>query len=134
MLWLQVALIKKYVYSSVVFYLKYLCICCYSFYDLFYYICFSLNGALKKRFLVRLGTKSYFSFYLFQRTSYDWYVPKGILKTNWLSKHLTEVPAVAVLFVDLDWDSPQWTEKRLECANKLEILRFVLLLFSMKLI
>lgn len=72
---------------------------------------------------------SYFNLYLFQRTSYDWYVPKGILKTNWLSKHLTEVPAVAVLFVDLDWDSPQWTEKRLECANKLEILRFVLLVF-----
>lgn len=65
---------------------------------------------------------------LFQRTSYDWYVPKGILKTNWLSKHLTEVPAVAVLFVDLDWDSPQWTEKRLECANKLDILRFVFII------
>lgn len=83
----------------------------------------------KKKNLVLLGTRSYFSYFLFQRTSYDWYVPKGILKTNWLSKHLTEVPAVAVLFVDLDWDSPQWTEKRLECANKLEILRYVLLLF-----
>ncbi|GBN79374.1 Trafficking protein particle complex subunit 11, partial [Araneus ventricosus] len=57
------------------------------------------------------------------RTSYDWYVPKGILKTNWLSKHLTEVPAVAVQFVDLDWDSPSWAEKRLECASKLEMLR-----------
>ncbi|GFT33359.1 trafficking protein particle complex subunit 11 [Nephila pilipes] len=58
-----------------------------------------------------------------KRTSYDWYVPKGILKTNWLPKHLTEVPAVAVQFVDLDWDSPSWAEKRLECANKLEVLR-----------
>ncbi|KFM58453.1 hypothetical protein X975_10524, partial [Stegodyphus mimosarum] len=58
-----------------------------------------------------------------KRTSYDWYVPKGILKTNWLAKHLTEVPAVAVQFVDLDWDSPAWAEKRLECANKLEVLR-----------
>ncbi|GIX72364.1 trafficking protein particle complex subunit 11 [Caerostris extrusa] len=58
-----------------------------------------------------------------KRTSYDWYVPKGILKTNWLSKHLTEVPAVAVQFVDLDWDSPSWSEKRLECANKLGVLR-----------
>ncbi|XP_042908520.1 trafficking protein particle complex subunit 11 [Parasteatoda tepidariorum] len=58
-----------------------------------------------------------------KRASYDRYVPKGILKTNWLSKHLTEVPAVAVQFVDLDWDSPVWSEKRLECATKLEILR-----------
>lgn len=52
-------------------------------------------------------------------------MPKGILKTNWLSKHLTEVPAVTVQFVDLDWDSPNWPEKRLECAGKLEVLRYV---------
>ncbi|KAG8179574.1 hypothetical protein JTE90_016141 [Oedothorax gibbosus] len=58
-----------------------------------------------------------------KRTAYDWYVPKGILKTNWLGKHLTQVPAVTVQFVDLDWDSPQWSEKRLECAGKLEVLR-----------
>ncbi|XP_054725000.1 trafficking protein particle complex subunit 11-like [Uloborus diversus] len=58
-----------------------------------------------------------------KRATYDRYVPKGILKSNWLSKHLSQVPAVAVQFVDLDWDCPSWAEKRLECAKKLELLR-----------
>lgn len=58
-----------------------------------------------------------------KRTSYEWYVPKGILKTNWMQKHLTEVPAVAVQFVDLDWDDPHWTEKKAECENKVDQLR-----------
>ncbi|KRX63053.1 Trafficking protein particle complex subunit 11 [Trichinella sp. T9] len=31
---------------------------------------------------------------------------KGILKIDWMAKHLHRVPAVLVLFVDLDWNSP----------------------------
>ncbi|XP_076367367.1 trafficking protein particle complex subunit 11 gry isoform X1 [Tachypleus tridentatus] len=58
-----------------------------------------------------------------KRSSYEWHVPKGLLKSNWLHKHASEVPAVAVLFYDLDWDDLLWNEKRVDCANKLENLR-----------
>ena len=32
------------------------------------------------------------------RTSYEWYLPRGILKRNWMSKHLYSLPSVIVLF------------------------------------
>uniref|UniRef100_A0A8D0AED1 Trafficking protein particle complex subunit 11 n=1 Tax=Sander lucioperca TaxID=283035 RepID=A0A8D0AED1_SANLU len=56
-----------------------------------------------------------------KRTSYEWYIPKGILKTGWMNKHLNLVPALVVLFYELDWDDPQWKEKQSECATKVEI-------------
>lgn len=59
-----------------------------------------------------------------QRTSYEWYIPKGILKTGWMNKHLNLVPALVVLFYELDWDDPQWKEKQSECATKVEIVRY----------
>lgn len=59
----------------------------------------------------------------FQRTSYEWYIPKGILKTGWMNKHLNLVPALVVVFYELDWDEPQWKEKQLECATRVEIVR-----------
>ncbi|XP_028315223.1 trafficking protein particle complex subunit 11 [Gouania willdenowi] len=58
-----------------------------------------------------------------KRTSYEWYIPKGILKTGWMNKHLNLVPALVVLFYELDWDHPQWKEKQSECATKVEIVR-----------
>lgn len=58
-----------------------------------------------------------------QRTSYEWYIPKGIVKTGWMNKHLNLVPALVVLFYELDWDDPQWKEKQSECATKVEIVR-----------
>uniref|UniRef100_A0A3Q2DCW3 Trafficking protein particle complex subunit 11 n=1 Tax=Cyprinodon variegatus TaxID=28743 RepID=A0A3Q2DCW3_CYPVA len=57
-----------------------------------------------------------------QRTSYEWYIPKGILKTGWMNKHLNLVPALVVLFYELDWDDPQWKEKQSECATRVEIV------------
>ncbi|XP_045142506.1 trafficking protein particle complex subunit 11 [Echinops telfairi] len=42
-----------------------------------------------------------------ERTSYEWYIPKGILKTGWMNKHLNLVPALVVVFYELDWDEPQ---------------------------
>ncbi|KAF3837743.1 hypothetical protein F7725_009511 [Dissostichus mawsoni] len=57
----------------------------------------------------------------FKRTSYEWYIPKGILKTGWMHKHLNLVPALVVLFYELDWDDPTWKEKQSECATKVEI-------------
>ncbi|MBN3301762.1 TPC11 protein, partial [Amia calva] len=58
-----------------------------------------------------------------KRTSYEWYIPKGMLKTGWMNKHLNLVPALVVLFYELDWDEVQWKEKQSECATKVEIVR-----------
>ncbi|RXM30934.1 Trafficking protein particle complex subunit 11 [Acipenser ruthenus] len=58
-----------------------------------------------------------------KRTSYEWYIPKGILKTGWMNKHLNLVPALVVVFYELDWDEAQWKEKQSECATKVEIVR-----------
>ncbi|XP_075220488.1 trafficking protein particle complex subunit 11 gry isoform X2 [Lycorma delicatula] len=61
-----------------------------------------------------------------KRNSYEWYIPKGILKKNWMKKHLTQLPAVVVVFFDLDWDDPQWGEKRLECTARVQSVRSAL--------
>lgn len=43
-----------------------------------------------------------------------------------MNKHLNLVPALVVLFYELDWDDPQWKEKQSECATKVEIVRWVI--------
>lgn len=58
-----------------------------------------------------------------KRTSYDWYIPKGILKRNWMNKHLYEIPAVMVIFYDLDWNDAQWREKMIECSSRVQSMR-----------
>ena len=60
---------------------------------------------------------------ILQRNSYEWYIPKGILKRNWMNKYLNEIPAVMVVFYDLDWHDPQWNEKKMECASRVQSLR-----------
>ncbi|TPP60347.1 UPF0636 protein C4orf41 protein [Fasciola gigantica] len=55
--------------------------------------------------------------------AYEWFLPKGILKTGWMRKHLEEIPAVVAVFYDLDWDERQWDEKSTECAQRLGIVR-----------
>jgi len=42
-----------------------------------------------------------------------------------MKKHLTLVPAVVVVFYDLDWDEPLWKEKQMECATRVEIIRYL---------
>lgn len=59
-----------------------------------------------------------------KRNSYDWYVPKGILKKNWMLKHLNELPAIIVIFYDLDWNDSSWNEKMIECASRVQSLRY----------
>jgi len=39
-------------------------------------------------------------------------------------KHLHEVPAVVVVFFDLDWDEHMWKERQMECATRVEIVRY----------
>jgi len=58
-----------------------------------------------------------------QRPSYEWYIPKGILKSSWMIKHLEKIPAVVVLFFDLDWDDAMWKERQMECSTRVEIIR-----------
>lgn len=55
-----------------------------------------------------------------QKSSYDWYVAKGILKRNWMVKHLHQIPSVIVVFFELDWDNINFTEKSIECASLVE--------------
>ncbi|XP_014236114.1 trafficking protein particle complex subunit 11 [Trichogramma pretiosum] len=61
-----------------------------------------------------------------KRNSYEWYIPKGILKRNWMNKYMNEVPAVIVIFYDLDWHDSQWNEKKMECASRVQSLRAAL--------
>lgn len=61
-----------------------------------------------------------------KRQSYEWYIPKGILKSNWIPKYLYHVPALVVLFYDLDWNDISWTEKKNEVAGQVQSLKTVL--------
>lgn len=63
-------------------------------------------------------------FLLFQRNSYEWYIPKGILKRNWMDKYANQIPAVVVIFYDLEWDDVFWNEKKLECASRVQSVRY----------
>lgn len=60
---------------------------------------------------------------LLQRTTYEDYSLRGILKTSWLLKHCEELPALVAFFFDLDWSDPQWDEKQTECVSKVEVIR-----------
>ncbi|XP_015120848.1 trafficking protein particle complex subunit 11 [Diachasma alloeum] len=61
-----------------------------------------------------------------KRNSYEWYIPKGILKRNWMPKYLSEIPAVVVCFYELDWTDSNWTEKKMECASRVQAIRSAL--------
>ncbi|KAH8395202.1 hypothetical protein KR222_002354 [Zaprionus bogoriensis] len=58
-----------------------------------------------------------------KHTSYEWYHPKGILKRNWMLKHLHVLPSVVVLFQDIEWNDSQWTEKQVQCAAIIQGLK-----------
>lgn len=58
-----------------------------------------------------------------KRNSYEWYIPKGILKKNWIPKRVSLIPAVVVIFYDMDWNDSQWNEKIIECASKVQSIR-----------
>ncbi|KAH8379401.1 hypothetical protein KR009_004669 [Drosophila setifemur] len=58
-----------------------------------------------------------------KRASYEWYHPKGILKRNWMLKHLHVLPSVVVLFQDIEWNDAQWSEKQVQCAGIVQALK-----------
>ena len=47
----------------------------------------------------------------------------GIFHRNWFTKHLRQIPAVVILFYELDWNDSHWTEKQLDCGLQLNYLR-----------
>ena len=47
----------------------------------------------------------------------------GILKSNWVNKHKHLVPAVVVVFFDLEWSAENWDERQAECAEVMKTLR-----------
>ena len=55
------------------------------------------------------------------RNSYEWYIPKGLLKKNWMTKHLYQLPAVVAIFVQLDWTDPDLSDRILDVANRLQV-------------
>ncbi|XP_037090816.1 LOW QUALITY PROTEIN: trafficking protein particle complex subunit 11-like [Pollicipes pollicipes] len=61
-----------------------------------------------------------------KRTTYEWFLPKGILKRRWMKKHLFELPAVVIIFFDLDWSDAAWNEKKLECSSRVKAIRAAL--------
>ncbi|KHJ43032.1 ribosomal protein S14p/S29e [Trichuris suis] len=71
----------------------------------------------------QLASGSQYVFDLKAKEHVDDSVDMGILKTTWMQKHLQQVPAVLVLFVDLDWNHPSWAEKVTECASKIKSIR-----------
>ncbi|KAI6216052.1 hypothetical protein M3Y94_00458000 [Aphelenchoides besseyi] len=48
---------------------------------------------------------------------------RGLLKRDWPLKYLNHRPALIVLFVDLNWNHPSWSEKKMECESKIASLR-----------
>lgn len=54
------------------------------------------------------------------------YIPKGILKRNWIEKHIRYDPAVVVIFYDCDWDDESWNEKISECSSRVQSIRLLI--------
>lgn len=55
-----------------------------------------------------------------KRQNYEWYYPKGILKRNWMLKHQHMIPAVLVLFLDLEWNDPNWSDRQMQIASMVQ--------------
>ena len=58
-----------------------------------------------------------------QKLNYEAYVPKGIIPSDWIQKHLHKLPAVLALFYDLDWDSQDFEQKQTEVCSRISCLR-----------
>uniref|UniRef100_A0A7E4VLU6 Trafficking protein particle complex subunit 11 n=1 Tax=Panagrellus redivivus TaxID=6233 RepID=A0A7E4VLU6_PANRE len=47
----------------------------------------------------------------------------GILRKSWIEKYTARRPAVILIFMDLEWDDPNFAEKKTECESKINSLR-----------
>ena len=43
-----------------------------------------------------------------------------------MHKHLNLIPSVVVIFIELDWNDPDWNEKKKECASRVQSVRATL--------
>ena len=43
-----------------------------------------------------------------------------------MDKHLNLIPSVVVIFIELDWNDPDWNEKKKECATRVQSVRATL--------
>ncbi|KAI7688270.1 Trafficking protein particle complex subunit 11 [Sarcoptes scabiei] len=57
------------------------------------------------------------------RKSYERYVPNGLIKKNWLRKHLYLLPAVAALFKQIDWEEIQENHNRQAIITEINHLK-----------
>ncbi|XP_031630878.1 trafficking protein particle complex subunit 11 [Contarinia nasturtii] len=57
------------------------------------------------------------------KRQYEWYHPKGIIKRNWILKHLHVLPAVIALFQDMEWNDPDWTDKQFQCLSLVQSIK-----------
>ncbi|CAG0917855.1 unnamed protein product [Notodromas monacha] len=60
------------------------------------------------------------------KQNYERLVPHGIWKRNWVKKHLEDIPAVAVIFCDLDFRASNWPERRDTCVSMVHCLKVAL--------
>lgn len=60
------------------------------------------------------------------QADYEGYTPSGVLKKHWFSKHCSDVPSLLVLFYDLEWNDPQWGERQIELASRVQVIRTAL--------
>ncbi|XP_070496804.1 trafficking protein particle complex subunit 11 isoform X1 [Chironomus tepperi] len=58
-----------------------------------------------------------------KRQSFEWYNPKHILKKNWMLKYQHVVPSLIVVFMELEWKEPQWSEKQVQCSTMIQQLK-----------
>jgi hypothetical protein len=65
-----------------------------------------------------MGDNNESSFLLVNKYS-DLHCLEGILKKDWIHKHQNLLPAVLVLFVDLNWNEAALEEKTRACAQVL---------------
>jgi len=65
------------------------------------------------------------------QADYEGYIPNGVLKKQWFTKHCTSVPSLLVLFYDLEWNDPQWGERQLELASRVQVIRWAINLVTM---
>ena len=43
-----------------------------------------------------------------------------------MDKHLNRLPSVLVIFMELDWNEPNWAERKIECASRVQTVRSTL--------
>ena len=57
------------------------------------------------------------------KSSYEWYVAKGVLKKGWVQKYQNVIPSVLVLFGELDWTDPNINKRTEEFTSQIQLIK-----------